>query len=196
MSTHLGPRSPRSLASTSSAPRTNGSTPPPPPPPPPAGGSPVPPPPSLRAILGEFSSNGGGDRELLLGILGAKTAEEDVSRLNEGREGRGARRASSRRAQHRADPHPSFLSLFAHASASRPRWHTTPSYCSSRIRFHLHLHIHPTRCSHHRWLLHHTARPERLRLRRRARPTAYRHSPRRRTIPPHHATSPRHPMRP
>lgn len=36
-------------------------------------------PPSLREILDAFSSNGSGDRELLLAILGAKRAEEEVS---------------------------------------------------------------------------------------------------------------------
>ncbi|KAL7413279.1 hypothetical protein BDY24DRAFT_389532 [Mrakia frigida] len=36
-------------------------------------------PPSLTEILDAFSKNGGGDRELLLAILSAKRAEEDVS---------------------------------------------------------------------------------------------------------------------
>jgi hypothetical protein len=38
-------------------------------------------PPSLREILEAFSKDGGGDRDLLLAILGAKRAEEEVSRL-------------------------------------------------------------------------------------------------------------------
>jgi len=40
-------------------------------------------PPPLREILDAFAQNGGGDRELLLAILAAKTAEEDVSLIQD-----------------------------------------------------------------------------------------------------------------
>lgn len=39
------------------------------------------PPPSLRDILGAYKANGDGDREMLLAMLNAKTAEDKVCTL-------------------------------------------------------------------------------------------------------------------